>query len=317
MNIISEILENIFGEPHNHNEESGQIEFNCPECDNDEGKFNLAVNYLSGVYKCWSCKDTNNMSGPLSKLIKKYGNPEHLSLFYDICPDFVPISVKKELEIVTLPEEFKSLTIPNPKSRYYNEAMKYLNGRNIGMDLIDYYNLGYAESGKYFSRIILPSYNANGEINFFSTRSFSKSVKPKYLNCEANKKEIIFNEKMINWDATIYLVEGPFDFLVTPNAIPLLGKYISDNYISSMPDKIYDTLIEKCIGDLVIVLDYDAIKDAERIYGTFTGTRLGDKTKIVYLPEGLDISDVYQKYGRKGVIKLLSSAKKLRDYSLF
>ena len=39
---------------------------------------------------------------------------------------------------------------------------------------------------------------------------------------------IIFNEGLINWDSTIYIVEGTFEFLSFPvNTIPQLGKQLS------------------------------------------------------------------------------------------
>jgi hypothetical protein len=46
--------------------------------------------------------------------------------------------------------------------------------------------------------------------------------KLKYINPKAEKQEIIFNIGKLNLDATIYLVEGVTDHIVTPNSIPLL-----------------------------------------------------------------------------------------------
>jgi hypothetical protein len=64
---IIEILEEILGEPHMHNDYKCQISFDCPVCsydlkglDEGDGKGNLEVNYRFGVYKCWACGETNN-----------------------------------------------------------------------------------------------------------------------------------------------------------------------------------------------------------------------------------------------------------------
>ena len=67
---------------------------------------------------------------------------------------------------------------------------------------------------------------------------------------EAEKQEIIFNEHKINFYSTIYLVEGATDHIVTPNSIPLLGKYISP--------KLLELLHDNAMSYIVIVLDDDA-----------------------------------------------------------
>jgi hypothetical protein len=68
------ILENFLGESKTHSSPKSQISFNCPECDEGQNKGNLEINYGKGVFKCWACKETNNMYGGLIKLIKKYGS---------------------------------------------------------------------------------------------------------------------------------------------------------------------------------------------------------------------------------------------------
>jgi hypothetical protein len=52
-----------------------------------------------------------------------------------------------------------------------------------------------------------------------------RNNKLKYINPKAEKQEIIFNIGKLNLDATIYLVEGVTDHIVTPNSIPLLRLY--------------------------------------------------------------------------------------------
>jgi DNA primase len=74
-----------------------------------------------------------------------------------------------------------------------------------------------------YNRIIIPSYDLNGDLNYFIARWYPKEYnKLKYINPKAEKQEIIFNIGKLNLDATIYLVEGVTDHIVTPNSIPLL-----------------------------------------------------------------------------------------------
>lgn len=310
---IVDILSDFLGEPIKHNEYGQQISYDCPSCANNkglingDGKGNLEVNYGKGVFKCWVCKDTNNMSGGIPYLIKRYGKTKHLKQYLIFRPEYKDIGYQgmvRDTEIV-LPESFTSLSNEYPYDRHYVKAMDYLRERNITQDIINYYRLGYTTHGKYFLRIVIPSYNEFNELNYFSGRAFSW-VKPKYKNCNADKQMIIFNEDKINWDSTIYLVEGPFDHIVTPNSIPLLGKFISD--------LLFDRLIEKAKGNIIIVLDSDAKKDATLLYKKLFYSPIGHLVKIVILPEDYDIALIHQLYGRKGVIRILRTARKLTDF---
>lgn len=308
---LVDILSDFLGEIRNHNESTHQVSYDCPSCSDEkginggDGKGNLEINYEKGVFKCWCCKDTNNMSGYIPKLIRRYGKPKHIKQYQILKPDYKQ-SEYQVLEHIkqnpVLPESFTLLTGYKGKDKAYKDAMKYLRERNITDDIIKKYNLGFTTKGRYFLRIIIPSYNIDNELNFFSGRSFSW-VKPKYMNFEENKQDIIFNERLINWESTIYLVEGPFDHIVTPNSIPLLGKYIYP--------LLYDTIIEKAKGNIVIVLDPDAEKDAENVYRELFYSPVCQQVRMVILPEGYDISDIHRMDGKKGVIKLLRTAKKL------
>jgi len=308
--IIVNILEDFLGKYHNHNEDKNQINFDCPACAadkgliNGDGKGNLEINYNKGVYKCWVCKDTNNMSGYIPSLIRRYGTIKQLKQYLILKPETKILTGDKEYVPVKvyLPDTFTTLSEKYIYDNNYVIALDYLKKRGITQDIIDYYQLGYTYSGKYFLRIIIPSYNQIGELNYFSGRAFSW-VKPKYKNFDSDKQYMIFNEGKINWDSTIYLVEGPFDHIVTPNSIPLLGKY--------MYELLFQTIIEKAKGSIVIVLDEDAERDAENIYKQLFYSPVGNLVKIVKLPRGIDIAKIHEKFGKRGVIKILSKAKRL------
>ena len=130
----------------------------------------------------------------------------------------------------------------------------------------------------------------------------------KYINPEAEKQEIIFNEIKLNLDASIYLVEGATDHIVTPNSTPLLGKYLSPQLL--------DLLQEKAMGFVVIVLDDDAWEDALRLYRELNFGNLYGRVKIVKCPEGYDPSKVFEKLGHSGIIKLLRTARFLTPAEL-
>ena len=135
---------------------------------------------------------------------------------------------KNVIEDLTLPTHYLNLQESNPNSLLYKQAWNYLTkSRGLTKDIIDKYKIGYTVGGKYDSRIIIPSYDINDELNYWVGRTYVNQ-KPKYLNPDSDKEVIIFNECCLNWDSDIYLVEGPFDHIVVHNSVPLLGKKISN-----------------------------------------------------------------------------------------
>lgn len=314
MSLVVEILESFLGTVRGHNPSSGQCQFDCPRCSEEQdmpqgnGKANLEVNYNKGWYHCWSCGESHHMKGRVPYLIKRWGNAKILKDFLLVKPEFVEKTELGETQVMKLPEGFKLLHGCNPSLFKYSEAMSYLNTRKIGPDIIEHARLGFCATGKYAGRIIIPSYDGYGDLNFFVGRTFQKWSKPKILNEEAEKELIIFNEGLINWDATIYLVEGPFDHLVTPNSIPLLGKYVSP-YLFFMLQTFAN-------AEIVIVLDGDAYVDAKRIYQMLNVGNLRGRVKLVQLGRKYDPSLINQKFGRKRYMKVLSDSKIIPESQL-
>ncbi len=309
--LIVEILEDVLGKPKKHYESKSQISFDCPVCstlkglDCGDGKGNLEVNYNHHVYKCWSCSETHGTHGTINRLIRSYGNRTHLKQYDLVIPDNKRIVVERDKKVISgLPKDFTPLTLSRDDSGYRN-ATSYLKKRNIGLELIKKYNLGYANTGDYRGRVIFPSYGENGDINYFLGRSFDKYSKLKYKNPEVSKMDIIFNEGKINWDSNIYLVEGVFDHITLPNSIPMLGKVLNDLLMKR--------LIDDASAKVIIVLDNDAEKDAINLYKKLDSTKLNGRVLMVYMPKRFDLSDVHQKLGSKGVIKLITTAKRIKE----
>jgi hypothetical protein len=106
--------------------------------------------------------------------------------------------------------------------------LDYLHYRGLTRKDILRWKIGYCEKGRYGGRIIIPSFNSVGSINYFVARSFVGHQK-RYLNPPCGR-DIIFNELYVDWDEPIVLVEGVFDSIVVgENSIPLLGSTIREN----------------------------------------------------------------------------------------
>ena len=281
--ILLEILHEILGDEKLHYESKGQISFNCVECDEGRNKGNLEVNYFDHVWKCWSCSDVNGTHGTLGKLIDKYGNKKQKKIYNLLQPEEQKPKEKQKNKL-KLPEGFtlfkdSSLVYPIRKQAY-----NYLIKRGITDNIIEKYGIGFCDKGSFSGRIIIPSYDKKGELNYYIARSWDPNSRAKYKNPESAKDEIIFFENTINWDEDIYLCEGAFDAIFLPNSIAMLGKHMSELLLT--------TLYEKANGNIILCLDSDAFQDAVKLYHNLNGGRLYGKIKIIKLTGDSDVADL-------------------------
>jgi DNA primase len=258
--------------------------------DHGDGKGNLEVNYKYNVFKCWVCAESHETHGSIFKLVKKFGNPKQLKNYLLLKPDEGEDFSKRVYKTVKLPQDFipfKEASEGLKMTPYYKQAYNYIKSRNITDLMVQMYNIGFCYRGIYENRIIIPSYDCERRINYFIARSYLNRTKMKYKNPEAQKELIIFNEYLVDWNETIYIVEGAFDSIFIPNAIPLLGKFMSEH--------LFHTLYEKVKGKIIIVLDPDAWNDAERLYHKLNCGKLMGRVFAIKLEGDKDIADLQGK----------------------
>lgn len=296
------LLEEIFGDTRKHSEHKGQISFDCPECDNGKHKGNLEVNYDIGVYKCWSCRDTNQMYGSLYSLIKIYGTDNNLETYKLLKPNSDYFSSKKKIDTreLELPKEL--FPLHNDNSEPAIRIKQYLYDRGLNDYLINKYKLQYSTTKGYKGRVIIPTFDIDNNIEYYVGRSIYDFLTPKYRNADLDKELVIMFEQMIDWESDIYIVEGVFDAMVLPNAIPILGKYITS--------KLLKTLRLKSKANIIVCLDGDAYNDALKLYDDLDLLELRGRIKIIKLLGDWDLSKIYEKMGMKGIIKTIRTANK-------
>ena len=219
----------------------------------------LQINTQSGKWHCW----VSNVGGRnLFQLLKKVGvSNEHFDELRELVDDIPRYKQNKDIkkETVQLPKEFKSLW-NGGDGIVKRHALSYLYKRGIDDSDILKYNIGYCDDGLYSNRIIVPSYNSDGQLNFFVGRDFYNS-KMKYRNTPTTKNVIGF-ELFINWDEPIILCEGVFDAMTFKrNAIPLYGKTVMS--------KLQKKIIEFKVKTIYLALDNDAMVDAVKISENF------------------------------------------------
>jgi len=255
LKIIKEFLGSFF-------KSKDEFLFHCPKCKHHKRK--LSLNFDKNVFKCWIC---DYVGKDIGRLVYSYGNRDSKSQWRTLTGvvDFSEVDEAEEENIVVkLPEEFISLT-SKKVSPLSITVRQYLKSRGLTRDDLVWWKIGYCPDGEYDKRIIIPSFNLEGELNYFIARSYTPGSWQRYKNPPA-ERDFIFNELYLDWDKDITIVEGVFDAIVAGNAIPLLGSTLREN------SYIFQKIIANC-DKVYIALDNDAkekefkISDLFRLYG--------------------------------------------------
>ena len=234
---------------------NGESAFHCPFCNHHKKK--LQVNFDTQKWHCWVCNAGGHKIGIL---LRKINAPKQIiSEVLKILGDYRGVKHEKDEKTeynVSLPQCYKPLWKKSDDT-LYKHAIHYLKQRNIGPIDILRYSIGYCSSNGYSNRIIIPSYDADGKLNYFIARDMFPNSKFKYKNPPMSKDTVCF-EMFINWKEPIVLCEGAFDAIaIRNNAIPLLGKFPSKTLVMR--------LVEKKVKTIYIALDEDAKKDAVKL----------------------------------------------------
>ena len=228
-------LRSVFGSCELDRKQQNAI-FTCPDCGEGTAKKKFYVNVDTWQCHCWSCGLRGKTILPV---LKKYGSRKDIDLFLNYAgakqrhgEDFYS-DKKVEDEKINLPEGFILLAdFQVSIDPDINACIRYLRSRGVSQRDLWRYRFGATRSGRFKRRIIIPSFDSSGELNFFVSRAIDRAVKRKYINSSNNKRMIVFNEIDIDWSKEITLVEGPFDLIKSgENATCILGSTLRDYYL--------------------------------------------------------------------------------------
>ena len=291
------LVSNVLGRPRR---QSSEHLYRCPYCNHHKKKF--SVNFERNVYKCWIC-DAHGRN--LRRVIRRFGDFKQLKE-WDKISGIVDFSSEKfELfkeevpeapQRIELPKEFKTLTGKVTPADL--RAFSYLQNRGLTKTDMLRYKIGYCSEGEYEGRIIIPSFDYDGYVNYFIARSFNDHWM-RYKNPNASRN-IIFNELNIDWDSDVVLVEGVFDAIFAGNAVALLGSTLREE------SRLFQHII-KNDSSVFIALDPDAEKKAMKIARTLL--KYDVEVWKVDIPEDSDVASI----GASEFQKLKENAVLLRD----
>jgi len=236
-----------------------ELLFTCPACNHHKRKF--SINLDKNAFKCWVC---DYRGRNIRRVIRRFGSFTQLQRWDEITVRtdlekfnelFDEHEPETRSEKIQLPEEFTTLcTNKVPATGAY--ALKYLLKRGLTKEDIIKWKIGFCFSGEYRNRIIIPSFDEDGDCSYFIARSYTGDSY-KYKNPRASK-DIVFNDLYIDWNRDLVLVEGVFDALVAGNAVPILGSTLRPG----------SDLLRKIVRNdtpIYVALDPDAANKERRI----------------------------------------------------
>ncbi len=237
-----------------------QLLFHCPKCNHHKKK--LSLNLEKGYFKCWIC-DWSGKS--LYRIIKTYGDYRqkqdwrrinHQTEINDFSEKLFGVPTADAPSPVMLPETFTSL-VGSSGNSISMRPLNYLKSRGVKEEDIYRWKIGYCYEGKYAGRVVFPSFNIEGNLDYFVSRTFNNNW-IKYMN-PPSKKNIIFNELYINFEQDLVIVEGVFDAVkASDNAVPLLGSTLTED------SRLFKKIVEND-SKVFLALDSDASRKSDKI----------------------------------------------------
>lgn len=134
--------------------------YKCPFCKHHKPKLQVHI-YLE-YWRCWVC---NARGRTLRGLLRKLKAPSEL--INKLHNKTINIKVDRKYEELSLPKEFWPM-YKKHFSPEYKRALLYLKNRGIAEFDILRYNIGFCYNGPYSNMIVIPSYDENCNLNYFT-----------------------------------------------------------------------------------------------------------------------------------------------------
>jgi DNA primase len=256
--------------------------FQCPFCKHHKRKF--SVNIQRGVYKCWICDQKGRN---LYRLVRKFGSQKDREAWKAFSGEKTDLNDFENLfeeaeedsfeQIVEMPPNFHTLT----GNVHFRVPLQYLEKRGITRKDILKWKIGFCSDGPFKGRIIIPSFNENGDLNYFIARTFTDEYR-RYKNPPVSR-DIVFNELYVDFDKEVMIVEGAFDAVKADNAIPILGSTIRET------SRLFKKIIQNNTP-VLLALDPDAKYKANNIKRLFF--KYGIEVRELQYDDERDVGDM-------------------------
>lgn len=252
----AKIIQDIFPDSY-YKDSTNEIFVYCPNRCNTR-KRKLQINIEKNVFQCWVCGD--DLSGFIFKLLNKFATKSQKSEYCSTI-SFYKESEEEEQEYrISLPEEYKFIHDCR-ETELGKQAIEYLFQLELTYNQLLRNRIGICFSGKYFNRMIFPSYDSDVKLNYFVARSIRDGEHfKKWVDCDGGKKsKIIFNEYLIDWEKPIIIAENIKTYLKfgeeVDNIIPIFGSNsLNENY------RLLKEIVFNSCPSVLVALDAEAKK---------------------------------------------------------
>jgi DNA primase len=312
-----------------------------------------------GKYKCFSC----GVSGDVVEFLMKIENisfveavvilAKRAGVTLDMSPEEAGVSYKKD-ELIQFNTRIHKLFHFFLLNREEGQrAREYLNKREIDIDTIKRFNLGYIPGGfwledflrkkgfqenflretgifsvkngklraMFFDRLMFPIFNYRNECIGFGGRVLSDDAKPKYLNSPETfiyKKSSVlygiqFAKDEMKKRGYAFLVEGYMDVI----ACHKNGLTNAVAPCGTAITKEQLKLVSRYCGEIILLLDGDAAGLKGAVRALKEGINLEDiKFSVIPLPNGMDPDEYFKENQMEDFEKLLENRIEAFDFCI-
>lgn len=230
----------------------------CPTSTNRD-KIKLVIRIDDGRYHCWVCGiKGRNIADLTRRFVRRHGDivahafPSRRPTFDEPQP--------QQREVVEVPQGMRLLaTHVDDANRGVQAMLRYLYSR--GMSDVDLwrYRLCFSHEKQFRNRVIIPSFDADGKMNYYVTRTIDPRVYPRYVNAPVKRQEVIFNEIDIDWHSELVITEGPFDAMnCGGNVTCLLGNSMDTKF------GLFRKIVEHATP-IVLALDAEEVENTRKL----------------------------------------------------
>lgn len=207
------------------------------------------VNKFSGLFFCFSCSHT----ATLIELIMHCSNRTYFEAIRFIKSKEVETNILSDISSKLVDREEWAEFDESIINKLHNQAVvsdraiKYFTGRNISIDSVKKFKLGYSENQ---DMVTIPAHNHDGLCVGFIGRSVEGKI---FKNTSGlPKSKLLFNLNRVKTARRVYVVESSFDAIrldqVGLPAVATLGANVSSKQIG---------LLQKYFSDIMVIADND------------------------------------------------------------
>tara|TARA_B100000282_G_scaffold294238_1_gene271067 strand:- start:2911 stop:3849 length:939 start_codon:yes stop_codon:yes gene_type:complete len=293
-------LANVFSDVI-HSKDGTEISVRCPYCGRP-GKSKMCIIIETDVYHCWVCEAKGRGLTKLISKVDKNKVDEYRTKYASRKKSVVSEDETQE-NPVDLPEDFKLIIDGDRNDPSWRAVTKYALERGFNKKTFWSFRVGYSNEFGWSRRLIIPSFDENGKLNYITGRAIDADNNFRYKNISAPRKTLVFNEIDIEWNKPLLIAEGPLDLInVHMNKTCLLGSTLSKESL------LFKRIVENKT-DVVLILDRDAIKKTLKIAKDLSDYSIN--VKINFPPDGKDLNDL----PKVDIEHLIASAQQY-DYKL-